>query len=180
MLQDALIQHCAPTLAGIKTGNLFSFPFPVSEIIDEIKYINVSLREKGLRLIPLRKKRKNTLIYLYRPEKLKEDLSAPEAVDILKKKGYSMRGADCMVAELSRHVSCDPEFPHEIGLFLGYPPSDVKCFLKSPCNGVRCAGCWKAYSNEKEAEEIFKKYKRCTRLYLSEMKKGKTLESLAV
>ena len=74
----------------------------------------------------------------------------------------------------------DDSFPHEIGLFIGYPPSDVKSFMEDPSNGVKCSGCWKAYSNECEAKRLFDEYKKCSRIYMNEIKRGKTLESLVV
>ena len=32
------------------------------------------------------------------------------------------------------------EFPHEVGLFLGYPPEDVKGFIDHRANNFKCAG----------------------------------------
>ena len=106
---------------------------------------------------------------LYRPSRLKKDLSSPEAVSILSGKGYSCDDPDRCLAQLVEHLRDDKEFPHEIGLFLGYPPEDVRSFMKSPCQGVKCVGCWKAYSNKEEAEKTFERFQKCTEIY----KKGK-------
>ena len=40
------------------------------------------------------------------------------------------------------------EFPHEVGLFLSYPPEDVKGFIAHRANDFKCAGLWKVYGNE--------------------------------
>ncbi len=180
MLKDELIQHCAPTLAGIKTGNAFSIQGIKEGMLEEIRSINRALTKKGLRLVPLKETPKYSLIYLYRPARLKRDLSSPEAVSILSGKGYQCDNADHCLAQLVKHLREDEEFPHEIGLFLGYPPHDVKCFMKNPCKGVKCVGCWKAYGNQEEAKRIFRKYSRCTDTYRREAFHGKTLEELAV
>ena len=180
MLRDALIERCAPTLAGIKTGNLFSLETEETDMTQEIRRLNRVLVGKGLRLIPLRRSRKRTLIYLYRPEMLREDLIYPEAAQILEEKGYPCGDADRCVAELIRHLASDEEFPHEIGLFLGYPPSDVRGFMNSPWEGVRCVGCWKVYGDPMEAERLFAAYRRCTATYRSEVRNGKSLEHLIV
>lgn len=37
---------------------------------------------------------------------------------------------------------------NEVGLFLGYPPEDVRCFMNDSRRGVKCTGCWKAYGDE--------------------------------
>lgn len=180
MLEDSIIQHCAPTLAGIKTGNAFSIHNIKTGITEEIRSINRVLTKKGLRLVPIKETRDYTLIYLYRPARLKKDLSSPEAISILSKKGYKCDTTEHCVAQLIKHLREDSEFPHEIGLFLGYPPYDVKCFMNNPCKGVKCIGCWKAYSNQEEASRIFTKFNKCTDVYKREASKGKTLEELTV
>lgn len=180
MLRDALIQHCSPTLASIKTGNLFSLRTEGRDITPEIRALNHILVKKGLRLLPLRKSEKSTLIYLYRPEMLREDLAYPEAASILKEKGYPCGNPNFCVVALIRHLLSDESFPHEIGLFLGYPPSDVRCFMHDTRKGVRCVGCWKAYGDPCEAEKTFARFKRCTAIYRRESENGIPLEHLIV
>ncbi|MCR5388293.1 MAG: DUF3793 family protein [Lachnospiraceae bacterium] len=182
MLNNALIEYCAPTLAGIKTGNLFSVKDnskeDSNEIYSEIRKLNTTLTKLGLRVIPIKRNGKKTLVYLYRPDRLKTDLKDPVAIEILSEKGYSCANSDRCLVELIRHLTTDENFPHEIGLFLSYPPSDVKAFMGSPCAGVKCTGSWKAYSNESEAKKTFERYKKCTDLYTHEQKSGKPLDAL--
>ena len=178
MIQTALMEYCAPTLAGIKTGNLFSLKSNSPEINQEIRNLNRILTRRGLRLIPIRRTGKRTLVYLYRPDRLMRDLLDPTAAEILREKGYSCKNPDSCVVELVRHLQADEDFPHEIGLFLSYPPADVKAFIKSPCEGVKCCGCWKAYGNEREAQKTFELYQKCTAIYCRECRKGTPLESL--
>ena len=42
------------------------------------------------------------------------------------------------------------ELPHEVRLFLSYPPEDVKGFIDHRAGGFRCAGLWKVYGNEEK------------------------------
>ena len=180
MLQNDIVQYCAPTLAGIKTGNIFMLRVNMTDIVKEVRKLNSMLTKKGLRLIPIRKTNTGTLIYLYRPDRLKKDLSAPKAVEIMKKKGYPCGKPEYCLATLAHRLMTDKDFPHEIGLFLGYPPSDVECFMKSPKEGVKCCGCWKAYNNEEKARKLFEKYDKCTAVYCRENQKGRSLEALTV
>ncbi|MBR1628626.1 MAG: DUF3793 family protein [Lachnospiraceae bacterium] len=180
MLKDLMVEHGAPTLAGIKTGNIFSIQTKKNEIASEIRKLNGILTKKGLRLIPIKRSSDKTMMYLYRPDRLERDLSSPEAEEILEEKGYPCGNMNCCIVELVRHLMMDEEFPHEIGLFLGYPPSDVKGFMKSSCEGVKCVGCWKAYGNENEAKSTFEKYDTCRSIYRKEANKGRPLESLIV
>lgn len=180
MIREALVEYCAPTLAGIKTGSICTIQNGPKGIDDEIRELNGCLVKKGLSLIPLKKTAKTTIVYLYRPDRLKMDLQAPEAQKILEEKGYPCRNAGCCIVALVKRLMMDKDFPHEIGLFLGYPPSDVEGFMKSPWEGVKCCGCWKVYSNVGKAKIIFDQYKKCTEIYRSEKNKGKPLENMIV
>lgn len=181
MPEECVINHCSPTLAGLKTANMFSVrPEPGERIVEEVKKLNRLLREKGLRIVILRQMNQRVLLYLYRPDYLDRDLASPEAIEILEAKGYRCGSSGSCIAQLMRHMAKDKEFPHEVGLFLGYPPEDVRSFMKDSRSGVKCAGCWKAYGNEEEAKKTFAKYRKCTEVYRRELTKGKSLLQLAV
>ena len=72
------------------------------------------------------------------------------------------------------------EFPREVGLFLSYPPEDVKGFLDHRANGFKYAGLWKVYGDEEKARSLFAKYKKCTEIYCTLWQSGLKLEQLAV
>ena len=81
---------------------------------------------------------------------------------------------------LCKHVCTDEEFPHEIGLFLGYPPSDVQAFINQPCTGVKYVGCWKSYSNPDECKRLTDSYNKCMEAWRKKMSMGFSLEQLLV
>ena len=64
----------------------------------------------------------------------------------------------CLERLKSRLMHTD-EFPHEIGIFLGYPLDDVKGFIDNAGQNSKCTGCWKVYCNECEAIKTFAKFK---------------------
>ena len=72
------------------------------------------------------------------------------------------------------------EFPHEVGLFLSYPPEDVKGFIDNHAANFKCAGVWKVYGDEQRARQTFEKYKKCTQIYCDLWRSGSGLEQLAV
>ena len=75
MSDDFIIEQCAPTLAGIKTGNLFSCAYSSrEELLSYVRELNRRLVPKGLCLLPMRYSEKRVLLYLYRPTQLKRDL----------------------------------------------------------------------------------------------------------
>ena len=179
-VDKVLIDYCSPTLAGLKTGSLIPFEMKDSDLAMEVRRLNRSFKDKGLRLIPIKRKDRKALLYLYRPARLREDLLSTEAGSILKDKGYPVGKPNVCVSTLIRHLAVDSEFPHEVGLFLGYPPSDVKCFMADSRKGVQCVGCWKVYGDVSEAEKTFARFQKCTAVYRKLMEQGKPLEKLVV
>ncbi|MBU9738732.1 DUF3793 family protein [Diplocloster agilis] len=181
MPEELIIRHCSPTLAGIKTGNLFSCTFESKEeLFGDIRAINRKLVPKGIRMIPLRLSKGRALIYLYRPTKLFNDLASAAAAAILEDLGYSQIGSTACIAQLSRRLQASAGFPHEIGLFLGYPPEDVCGFIENKAACAKCTGCWKVYGDEEQAQKTFEKYKKCTLIYCSQWAEGKSIERLTV
>lgn len=180
MSTDQLVRYCAPTLAGIKTGSLFTLHFTTDDYRHDIAAFNRTMRKKGIRIIPLKVCETYALIYLYRPEMLDRDLKDPKAVSILQRFGYPISSSDRCVVDLVRRLNSSPVFPHEIGLFLGYPPSDVDGFINNPNEGFCAVGYWKVYSDADNAKRIFSRYKKCEEEYGRMLKAGRTLEQLVV
>lgn len=181
MSEEHLIRHCAPTLAGLKTGSLFACPAPSpAELQQSIRNLNHRLLSRGLRVIPLRQSHGSALIYVYRPKRLRSDLSREEATRILRQQGYDTSSCVGCIAQLMRRLRCQEAFPHEIGLFLGYPPEDVSGFMENRACGCKCVGCWKVYGDEQAAKKKFAQYKKCTRVYRAQWEKGKDIERLTV
>lgn len=181
MCEQMIIEQCSPTLAGIKTANLFPCKFDDKQILfDEIRSFNQKLVVRGIRIIPVCVEKNRALIYLYRPSKLKKDLSSETAKSLLKDYGYTSENAERCVTALVKRFQGTGEFPHEIGLFLGYPPEDVKGFIENKADGFKCVGCWKVYGDAYSAKRCFESYKKCTRIYKEQYIKGKSIERLTV
>lgn len=72
------------------------------------------------------------------------------------------------------------EFPHEVGLFLSYPPEDVQGFIDHRACDFKCAGLWKVYSDEERAQRLFTRFKRCTEDYCARWQAGSDIGQLAV
>jgi len=181
MSEEDIIRFCAPTLAGMKTGSLFSCIFSgEKELRDEIHSLNRRLADKGLCILPLSFKKNRALLYFFRPGMLKQSLSDKLACQLLAQRGYPDGSPNRCLIKLMEQLRNAPEFPHEIGLFLGYPPEDVKGFIEQHALNSKFTGCWKVYGNRKQAEQTFERYRRCTRCYLKNWQQGKSLESLTV
>lgn len=181
MSEEYLVQHCAPTLAGLKTGNLFTCPFVCRDaLLSQLRQLNLRLSGKGLRLLPLRFSHRKALLYLYRPAKLRRDLNQDTAAELLRQEGYDPGCCEKCVACLRKKICSQKDFPHEIGLFLGYPAEDVRGFIQLGPDCCKCTGCWKVYTDEESAKKTFAQYKKCTRVYREQWAKGTSIERLTV
>ena len=179
MSDQYIAKYCAPTLAGIKTGSLFTAAYTDrEELFRELRELNGVLTRHGLRAVPLRITRRRALIYLYRPEALTRDLRSPEAAAILRARGYRETDPDLCLRHLIRQFRETDAFPHEVGLFLSYPPEDVRGFMENPHGGYKCVGFWKVYGDRERAERTFSRYRRCTEALCRAAANGKTLGDL--
>ena len=181
MSESLLIHHCSPTLAGVKTGNLFTCDCKCKkEVNKEIRRLNRILVPKGLRIIPLRFHNGKALIYVYRPEKLTGDLNNQMASSLLKQCGYPLKGSNYCVIELIKRLDLSNDFPHEIGLFLGYPPEDVNGFINDKPQNCKYTGVWKVYGDVDSAKKTFARYKKCSEIYRRRFSDGCSIEQLAI
>lgn len=181
MSDEMLIRHCSPTLAGLKTANMFLYKYEsLEEMRKAIRRINKKLGAKGLRMVPLKYGEGKALIYLYRPDFLKNDLSHEKAEKILLQKGYRGEGCGSCLSKLSKRMKENRDFPHEIGLFLGYPPEDVQGFIEGKKECAQCKGCWKVYSDPEGAMRKFNKFNKCKMIYKNMYDEGADIETLAL
>ena len=179
MPEEFVISQCSPTMAGLKTGNLFSCPAEDSETLrDSIRRMNAALVPRGARILPGMRER--VLCYMYRSEKLKEDLAGELAQSILAARAYPVGNTERCVAELCRRLQQDAAFPHEVGLFLGYPAGDVDGFIRLGARRAKYVGAWKVYGDVTSAQRRFDLYKKCTRVYREAYKKHNSFDRLIV
>lgn len=181
MSEDIIVKYCSPTLAGIKTGNLFScFFMDKDEMRNSVRHWNQILVKKGLRVMPLKFQDSRALVYVYRVSSLFRDLKDDKTCRLLKARGYETEMPERCIVQLIRKLEGCSEFPHEIGLFLGYPPEDVCGFIENKAKGYKLIGFWKVYGNEEKAQMTFAKYKECTDVYTAQFAKGRSVDWLTV
>ncbi|MFI3251900.1 MAG: DUF3793 family protein [bacterium] len=179
-LEKLIIQHAAPTLANLKTANLINITFDnLDSFYDEIYKIKNTLEDKCINLEILKLKQNSALVYIYRSNLLMKDLRNNISNSILISTGYKCNTISQYLTKLSERLLLD-DFPHEIGLFLGYPPDDVKAFIDNNGKCAVCCGYWKAYNNVTTALNTFKKYDMCRKSYLEHFNINKNLNILIV
>ena len=181
MSEDVLVRNCSPTLAGIKPGNLFSCKYPSQRALTQyIRRINRTLVPKGVRVMIMRAEEGTALIYVFRYSALEKMLSDPRTVRILRQFGYRENRVEPCLCRLLSRCQDRQDFPHEIGLFLGYPPEDVVGFIKNNAKNQKCTGAWKVYGDPESARKTFDMYRRCTHAYCTHFEQGKSIDRLTV
>ena len=180
MSDEMVIRCCAPTLAAIKTGSLFNCPFENQrEMTESLRSLNRCLLRKGVTALPLQYRNGRALIYLCRLGMLEADLRDPQAEAILQENGYPDGAPFQRINHLIHRLRESTAFPHEIGLFLGYPPVDVRGFMEG--KACKCTGLWKVFeSDEAEAQRYFARCRHCTSAYLQRSREGWSLSRLTI
>ncbi len=179
--EKILIEHCSLTLSSLKTASMFTVKFAdIDALHGCIASWNEKFLDSGIKIMLLKSGFDWALIYLYRENMLEKDMNNVQAKQILARYGYTSLTASQALEKLSERVSSYNEFPHEIGLFLGYPPKDVEGFI---CNGGKnCSLCryWKVYGEKDEALQKFAKYDKCKAVYKRLWKEGRDILRLTV
>ena len=180
-IEQCVVEHCSPTLAGIKPAGLFSCGLhSEADMLKQVRELNMKLNEKDIVVSVMTKKNGRALIYVYRKSRLKQELEKKETADFLKKYGYEGLPAEKAVARLKGRLAESDDFPHEIGVFLGYPLGDVIGFIDNKGRNCKCVGCWKVYCDECEAVRTFERFKKCTAIYKRLYEMGRTVLQLTV
>lgn len=181
MLELKIVEHCAPTLAGLKTGNLFNYRFSSIDMLHrEIQEGSEKLNRKGVFIEVLKISDIHALVYVYRKKKLEADLKKEGVGKLLASCGYVDQRVDGCLEHLKEQFARNECFPHEIGVFLSYPLSDVIGFIEQKGKNCKYCGIWKVYGDEQEALELFQKFKKCTDVYRRIFANGRSITQLTV
>lgn len=170
-----LVEQCAPTLAGLKPASLFSCKAPAAQVLARWR---PQLGALGLSLLLLHKNPRTgaCLFYVFHRQWVWRNLQHRRSLALLGRAGYPP--AHCLgplLAQLRRRLGPGGDFPHEIGLFLGYPPGDVEGFIRHGGRHYACCGFWKVYEDPHAAQAQFARYQRVTQAFCQRFAQGMTI-----
>lgn len=180
--EAVLVEQCAPTLAGIKPASLFRYqetdPQTVQNAVTrwarELASFGI-----GIRVLKRCLQTGACLIYLYRAGWLRQILTEPSNQIFLEQMGYHTEtGCGGLLEQLSQRLCLERDFPHEIGVFLGYPLEDVTGFIENQGRNYTCCGYWKVYGDPETAQRRFACYRRCTQLFRERFQQGAQITQL--
>ncbi|MGP1587931.1 MAG: DUF3793 family protein [Treponemataceae bacterium] len=184
-VQKDIVLSCAPCFAGVKPSNLVAVSCKDFKRIPLYKKL---LEKKGFSLKVLCRCKTKAQILLYNKNSMQKLLSDKEVLSALDFFGYEKfltpeKMLHCLSKKMCKaQNSCTCKnsrlFPHEIGIFLGYPVYDVLEYCKNDGKGYLVAGYWKVYSNAENAIKIFNLYTECKKRFALQIEKGLGLNDL--
>lgn len=170
-----LINSCSPALCGLKPASLFSLSLQDYEAVaDCLQVITQQLSYFGKRILPVFRLGRGVVVFVYDPQLLLSLLASPAVQDYLLRRGYPLDGNE-MVEEFASRLAASPGFPHEAGIFLGYPLEDVLSFEENPHFGWKYCGLWKAYHDVDYAKEMSRRCRECCSLCREWHSQGHTI-----
>ena len=173
-----VVTQCAPVLKGVKISNLITMK------PGGWRKIRAYLKKSRIICIALYADAEKEVLFLYRYEQLERHLKNREVREFLRSCGYESFEVASVLVRLRRryqlYAGISKEFPHELGVLLGYPVGDVQGFIDNRGENSLTSRYWKVYQNPKEAEKIFDLYDRVKEQALKEIMCGRTLSHVAV
>jgi hypothetical protein len=182
-LERIVINHCSPVILGVKPAALFTLPSEsclasLSGILPPAVTL-MALRKNGGQVLVFDQKLLEKTISDERVRSLLEGMGYPrrrqglggEAPGRRRKQGENSPVFVYLDYFKRRFQSLRP-FPHEIGLFLGYPIDDVLGFVKYRGRRYKLRGPWKVYGNVEQAKNDFCRYELCREAVRARLQKG--------
>jgi hypothetical protein len=165
-LASYLVLEVAEVLQGAKPANLVAIankrrPCGRNLYLLWKEHGSALLASSGLQVRELADRGSSLLLLLYRPEALRALLALKSVSVILTKSGYATPGdPEKVLAELEKRVAGEG-FPHEIGVFLGYPLKDVVGFMGLARLSFTCQGPWKIFGDPSQSLSLAQRHREC-------------------
>lgn len=179
---DELIAfHCAPVLMGQKVANMISLKNSNNDSAETIvSNYNKEFNQQDIFFRKLCCCSKRSLLLVYNKKQLEDLLQEKGYRAYLTAAGYEMSNTlEDDLQTLEQRLQLEKTFPHEIGVFLGYPLEDVLGFVLNKGSNCKYSGYWKVYGNVSEAQKLFATYEKCRDYILQKLTEGKPLHLAA-
>jgi hypothetical protein len=158
-LFGVILYSVAPTLAGHKSASIITLSRNNRNLylLWEKYKKSVLLAACGVDFFEVKNDSNTATILFYNKKRLEEVIYEEKNMSFLTKYGYSS-SANLQENLKTLKSRFQEKFPHEIGIFLGFPLEDVICFMKYPYKRCIFCGYWKVYKDPETAREKFLRY----------------------
>lgn len=174
-----LAMHCAPLLRGSKVSNIITIDRKdfrgIRELLEGTGISYRLLKSRGTRLIML----------LYRERTLAAYICRDDVCEFISDFGYGecernlTSYLNCLAKKVFFYDNGELSFPHEIGVFLGYPLTDVRGFVENKGQNYEYSGYWKVYGNVAERKQLFARFEADREYVVRSIIHGKTIRDIA-
>lgn len=167
--------QCGITFAGLKPASLF---WMKNRCVESLGTYAEAFAKRDFAFKVLRENDGKSLLFVYHRVRLKNVLFRECNREFLESRGYRYGTTEEAVELLKERISGDGEFPHEVGIYLGYPLDDVLGFMNSSSEGVCFAGYWKVYAEPEKKAKLFAQYRRCSDRICCKLSEGDSLTAI--
>ncbi len=175
-VESKMALQCAPVITGVKMSN-----FLIVTSNDEGK-VHAILKQTGIIPYCLYRQHNKISFLLFRFKKLMEYLQDSEVQKFLKRIGYR----DLSLVGILRnfqyrykaYMNQRKDFPHEMGVLLGYPIEDVWGFMEQNGKNYLYSGYWKVYRDVNEKKKLFAQYENAKEELILWLEYGYEIRSL--
>lgn len=169
-VERQLAIQCAPLIAGLKISHLMVMQntrlYPLWEL----------LKESAIRIYVLHAGEERSVVFLYRERELADYLGREDVAAFLRQYGYKRGKLPGIFRQFrgryQKYRMAGGDFPHELGVMLGYPLEDVTGFIRNRGKNCLYAGYWKVYGHAEDKKELFRMYERARRLLIELVDNG--------
>ena len=152
-IESLFLYHASPVLRKVKPAVLITVKSECAEMWKNRK--RAMCKASDLHLSELRSGKDSSLFLIYDRNGLDKAIKNKRSLGFLKEFGYKTDGSvDEFIEHLSYRLS-HSDFPHEVGVFLGYPLGDVKAYIENEGKNCACCRYWKAYEDVEKAQETW-------------------------
>lgn len=117
--------------------------------------------EFGLKFRELANNANHRLLLMYHEESMSALLAQKKVAAVLNRAGYrSPADSELILDELQARMR-EEKFPHEIGVFLGYPLKDVVGFMGWVALPFSCQGPWKIFGRPEKSLQLADLHRTC-------------------
>ncbi len=151
-----IVLQCAPLISGLKISNLLTI---YKENENELREL---LENTSISYYFLLAKENKITVLLYKEDDLVSYLSESKVKNFLKQRNYKNLSLNQILPlfklRYQEYMGNKKEFPHEMGVLLGYPIEDVEGFVYNKGKNFLLTGYWKVYENKPAKEQLFHKF----------------------
>lgn len=168
--------QCSLVLSGIKPSNLLIYSNHCEGCISE------ELKNTGAEHMKLYTGKNDSVSIIFNREKLEKSLLDEENREFIKQYGYEDFSVNSVIEKLAGRYTefkeGGAEFPHEMGIVLGYPLEDVSGFIENNGKNYLYSGYWKVYKNAEEKIQLFKIYKDIKKYFVEQIENGRQIHQI--